>query len=145
MTLPRLIFALVIIPAATGVQAQSTIRTGYWESNERVVSPISTSKTERRCITRKDIAKFMSCYLNHHYQCACPEEAIGGGRIRYRGHCVDKKGGEVTIEGAGDFTPTTLRLTVHPAFRFGGLPIHAEASIDAHWLADACPAASPGG
>lgn len=124
--------------------SQSSIRPGLWESNERVTSPIATSKTERRCITRKDIARFMSCYLNHHYRCVCPDETIGDGHIRYSGRCVDAHGQVVTIEGQGAFTSTTLSLTVHPAFRWLGLPIHGQASVDAHWLGPVCPAGADG-
>ncbi len=134
------VLAALAFALASPAAAQSTIRPGYWESRERVDAPIVTSKTERRCVTKAQIAKFMSCYLNHHYTCACPDERIGGGEIRYRGRCVDAKGQVVTISGEGTFTATTLKLTVHPAFRWLGLPIQAEATVDARWLAESCPA-----
>ena len=134
-----LAFLWVALDPPPPAAAQSTIRTGLWESRERVEAPITYDKTERRCVTRAEIAKFMSCYLNHHYRCVCPDETIGGGQIRYRGRCVDAKGQVVTIEGEGAYTPTTLKLTVHPAFRWLGLPIQAEASVDARWLGETCP------
>ena len=138
------ILACVAGVSTASASAQSTIRPGLWESHERVDAPITQDKTERRCVTRAQIARFMSCYLNHHYKCVCPDETIGGGRIRYRGRCVDAHGQVVTIAGEGAFTATTLKLAVHPAFRFLGLPIQGEASVEAHWLSDACPAGAAG-
>jgi hypothetical protein len=130
---------------AAPARAQQSIRPGYWESTERVDAPITTTKTEQRCVTPKDIAKFMSCYINHHYQCLCPEQAIGDGRIAFKGECVDHKNQHVRIEGTGTFTATTLHMEARAGFKLLGLPLDADASTDAHRLGDTCPPGSTGG
>jgi hypothetical protein len=130
---------------AGAARAQDSIQPGYWESVDQVVSPLPSSKTERRCITPKDVARFMSCYINHHYECACPEETIGGGKITFKGQCVDHKGQHVNIEGRGVFTATTLHMTARANFRILGLPMDADAATDAHRLGDTCPPGSTGG
>jgi len=141
---------LMMIIAAAAVfadpaRAQESIRPGYWESVDQVLSPIASSKTDRRCITPKDVAKFMSCYINHHYECTCPEQSIGGGKIAFKGQCVDHKGRQVGIEGTGDFTATTLHMTARAHFKLLGLPMDADAATDAHRLGDTCPPGSTGG
>jgi hypothetical protein len=141
---PAIILVTVAALAGAG-HAQDSIRPGYWESLDKVVAPIASGKTDRRCITPKDVAKFMSCYINHHYECTCPEQSIGGGKIAFKGQCVDHKGQQVEIEGTGDFTPTTLHMTARARFKFLGLPMDADASTDAHRLGDTCPPGSTGG
>ena len=140
--------ALIIAVAAAlagPARAQDSIRPGYWESIDKVLSPIASSKADRRCITPRDVAKFMSCYINHHYECTCPEQSIGGGRIAFKGQCVDHKGQHVGIEGTGNFTSTTLHMTARASFRLFGLRMDADAATDAHRLADTCPPGSTGG
>lgn len=117
-----------------------TIRPGYWESTDRVVSPFPSTKIDRRCIAQKDIEKFMTCYINHHYTCVCPEQSYENGQIHYRGVCTDAKGAKVGIVGHGAYTPTTLHLTADITFNLAGLPITGQASTDAHRIADDCPA-----
>jgi hypothetical protein len=87
----------------------------------------------------------MSCYINHHYNCVCPEESAGQGRIAFRGECVDHKGQHLQIEGEGAFTPTTLHLAARATFKLLGIPIGADAVTDAHRLDDTCPPGSIGG
>ncbi len=140
-----LLLTLAAAAAAVGARAQDSIRPGYWEAVEQVRSPIASDKTERRCVTPKDVAKFMGCYINHHYECACPEQSIGAGRIAFKGQCVDHKGQHVDIEGSGSFTATTLHMTARADFKLLGLPIGADASTDARRLGDTCPPGSVGG
>jgi len=134
-----------LVAVAMDARGQQSIRPGYWESESRVLAPIASSKTDLRCITPKDVARFMSCYINHHYQCVCPEQSIGDGKISFKGECVDHKGQRVGIEGGGAFTATTLHMTARASFRILGLPIEADASTDAHRLGDVCPPGSTGG
>ena len=110
-----------------------------------MVAPIASARTEQRCVTPGDIAKFMSCYINHHYDCICPEQSIGGGEITFKGRCVDHKGQRVTIEGTGRFTETTLHLTARAGFKLLGLAMDADATTDARRLGDVCPPGSKGG
>jgi hypothetical protein len=135
---PVAIAALAWSLAGAGM-AQETIRPGYWEAIESVLSPIQSRKIERRCIAAKDVQRFISCYINHHYVCDCPEQSHGDGHLRFSGTCVDHKGAQVRIAGRGTYTETTLHLTAEVRFKLGGLPIRGRASTDAHRLGDQCP------
>jgi hypothetical protein len=84
----------------------------------------------------------MSCYINHHYTCHCPEQTHGDGHLSFRGECVDNKGARVKISGSGTYTETTLHMNAEVTFKIGGLPITGRASTDAHRLGDVCPATS---
>ncbi len=130
------------LAAASSAPAEETIRPGYWEARDRVLSPLQEDKTDRICIAAKDVARFMTCYINHHYSCECPEQSYSGGQIHYRGVCTDAKGRQVSIVGAGTYTPDTLRLTADVTFKLGGLPITGRVATDAHRIADVCPADS---
>jgi hypothetical protein len=134
--------ALVLTDIASGAarSAAETIRPGYWEATETVLSPIQTTKVERRCIDAKQVEKFMSCYINGHYSCVCPEQSYADGQIRYRGICTDRKGAQVGIVGRGNYTATTLHVTADVTFSLAGLPITGQAATDAHRIADDCPA-----
>ena len=132
--------ALAVLFLAGVANAEETIKPGYWEAEDKVTSPFPSSKVERRCIEPKDVARFMTCYINHHYTCQCPEQSYTGGQIRYRGVCVDNKGAQVGITGRGTYTATTLHLTADVTFKLAGIPISGQASTDAHRLGDICPA-----
>ncbi len=136
---------VIALSVAGGAVAQDSIRPGYWEATENVLAPIPSRKTELRCVTPRDVTRFMSCYINHHYECACPEQSVGGGKIAFKGQCVDHKGQHVSIEGTGSFTPTTLHMTARAGFKLFGLAMDADASTDAHRLGDVCPPGSKGG
>jgi hypothetical protein len=139
-------FSIAAAMAAAGAAwSQQSVRPGYWETVDQVLSPISSTKTERRCITPADVAKFMSCHINHHYECTCPEQSASAGKIVFKGRCIDHKGQQVDIEGAGVFTPTTLQMKARARFRLLGLPIDADATTEAHRISDTCPAGSTGG
>jgi len=132
-----------ILAAAAGFgRAAETIRPGYWESENRVLAPIQSATTDRRCIAAKDVAKFLGCHINHHYDCVCPEQSASGGRIDFRGQCIDKKGQKVEISGHGQYTASTLRMTADFTFKYLGLPISGSASTDAHRIGDDCPPGS---
>lgn len=140
MTTRLILMAALAGAAASAAHAAETIQPGYWESTDRVLSPIRSTKVDRRCIAQKDVEKFMTCYINHHYSCVCPEQSYENGQIRYRGICTDNKGGKVGIVGRGAYTPTTLHLDADVTFHLAGIPIKGEASTDAHRIADECPA-----
>jgi hypothetical protein len=140
MKLSLYVTGLASAAMLTSANAAEAIRPGYWESIERVLSPIQSTKVDRRCIAQKDVERFMTCYINHHYSCVCPEQSYSDGQIRYRGLCTDKKGAQVDIVGRGTYTPTTLHLTADVTFNLAGLPITGQASTDAHRISDKCPA-----
>ena len=138
------IVAAIILATSIAAHAAETIRPGYWESTDKVTSPIESTKVDRRCITREQVAKFMTCYINHHYTCVCPERSYDNGQIHYQGICTDAKGRKVGIVGRGTYTPTTLHLEADVTFHLIGLPITGRASTDAHRIADDCPAEAVG-
>ena len=135
-----LLAAAVATPAAA---AAPPIETGYWESTNRIVSPIRQTKTEKRCITPADVDKFMDGPSNRHYKCTYPTNVIANGKITLKGTCVSKKGQKVPIVGQGTYTPTSFNLVADVIVEFLGLDVAVRASTDAHKLADACPAPQP--
>lgn len=141
----RLPLALLLIAVATPAAAASAppIQPGYWESTNRLLSPIKQSKTEKRCITPADVDKFMAGPSNRHYACTYPTKVISGGQIRLKGTCVSKKGRKVAVQGAGAYSPTAFNLTAEIATEFLGLDIAGKASTEARRIADVCPPPEP--
>lgn len=143
-SLPLLLVAIAVgAPAAAQPGAgESPIQPGYWESTNRVLSPIRTSKVERRCITPADVEKFLAGPSNRHYDCTYPDRYISKGVIRLAGSCVKRKGGggKVQVAGEGVYAPTSFRITATIATEFAGIPISGRASTEARKIADACPA-----
>lgn len=139
--LPALLIALTV--ATPAVAAAPAIQPGYWESTNRLLSPIKQTKTEKRCITPADVEKFMSGPSNRHYACTYPTKVFAGGKIRLKGSCVSKKGRKVLVQGAGSYTPTSFDLTAEIATEFLGLDIAGKASTEARRIADVCPPPEP--
>jgi hypothetical protein len=140
-----LTLALLVAGPAAGMAeaAPSPIQPGYWESTNRLLSPIKQTKTERRCITPADVDKFVSGPSNRHYACTYPTKVFAGGKITLKGTCVSKKGHKVAVQGAGSYTPTSFDLTAEIATEFLGLDITGKASTEAHRIADTCPPPEP--
>jgi hypothetical protein len=138
-----LAFAAAVAAPAAPAMAAPPIQPGYWESTNRLLSPIKQSKTERRCITPADVDKFMAGPSNRHYACTYPTKVISGGQIRLKGTCVSKKGRKVAVTGAGAYTPTSFNLTAEVATEFLGLDIAGKASTEARRIADVCPPPEP--
>jgi hypothetical protein len=137
--------ALALACLATGpaLAAATPIQPGYWESTNRLLSPIKQTKTERRCITPADVDKFVSGPSNRHYACTYPTKVFSGGKITLKGTCVSKKGHKVAVQGAGSYTPTSFDLTAEIATEFLGLDITGKASTEARRIADTCPPPEP--
>jgi hypothetical protein len=125
----------VVGPAA----AQSAITPGYWESTNKLLSPIKSTKVEKRCITPADVDKFMAGPSNRHYTCTYPTRTIQDGKITLKGSCVSKKGQKVAIAGSGTYTKTSFELLADVAVEFAGLNIAGRASTEAHRIGDICP------
>lgn len=134
--LPALLLLALAAPAA---HAAPTITPGYWESTNRLLSPIRQSKTERRCITPADVDKFLSGPSNRHYACTYPTKVFAGGQIRLKGTCVSKKGRKVAVQGTGSYAPNSFSLTAEIATEFLGLDIAGRASTEARRIGDTCP------
>lgn len=141
LTIPLALTAAMCVGAAQA--AQPPIQPGYWESTNKLLSPIKQSKTERRCITPADVDKFVSGPSNRHYACTYPTKVFAGGKIALKGTCVSKKGHKVAVKGAGAYTPTSFTLTAEIATEFLGLDITGKASTDARRIADVCPPPEP--
>jgi hypothetical protein len=140
------VVAMAGLAAPAAAQPRSTpIIPGYWESTNRLLSPVRTSKTERRCLTPADVDKFLAGPSNHHYDCDYPTRVVENGRIRMAGTCVSrKKGRKVAVTGQGNYTPTSFHLTATIATEFAGIPISGRASTDARRIGDTCPDAALG-
>ena len=121
-------------------QASSAIQPGYWESTNRLLSPIRQTSVERRCITPADVEKFMAGPSNRHYACTYPTRVIADGKITLKGACISKKGRKVAVQGSGDYTPTSFNLTADVATELFGLDISGRASTEARRIGDVCPA-----
>lgn len=125
-------------PSAAG----SPIEPGYWESTNRLLSPIQQSKVERRCITPADVDKFLAGPSNRHYDCTYPDRRISGGVIRLSGTCVKRKGGgqPIQVSGEGVYSRDSFSINAVIATEFAGIPLSGRASTEARRIADACPA-----
>lgn len=135
----KLLLLLSFCAVAGPAAAADSILPGYWESTNRLLSPIRTKEVEKRCITPEEVAKFMMGPSNRHYTCTYPVKSFANGKILLRGTCVSKKGRKVAVSGEGSFTATTFKLTATVATDFAGIPISGRASTEAHRIADTCP------
>jgi hypothetical protein len=138
---PILAALAVAAPAAAQPSDdQPPIQPGYWESTNQLLSPIRTSKVERRCITPADVDKFLAGPSNRHYNCVYPTRIVAGGYIRMAGVCTErKKGRQVTVSGYGNYTPTSFTLTATIATELLGLPISGRGMTEARRIGDVCP------
>jgi hypothetical protein len=139
MNRPALILAALLVAGPAAAAPAPLIQPGYWESTNRVLSPIRTKKTERRCITPAEVEKFMAGPSNRHYKCTYPTNVMSGGQIRLKGTCLSKKGRKVAVEGSGTYSPTAFTLTADIATEFMGLDIAGKASTEAKRIGDVCP------
>ena len=135
-----LIPLLAALALAGPAVAQTAITPGYWESTNKLLSPIRSTSVEKRCITPADVDKFMAGPSNRHYTCTYPTRTIQDGKITLKGTCVSKKGQKVAIAGSGVYTHTSFSLLADVAVEFGGLNIAGKASTEAHRIGDTCPA-----
>ncbi|CAN7318984.1 DUF3617 family protein [Phenylobacterium sp. LjRoot219] len=140
--LPLLALLAVAAPAAARPPVDdSPIRPGYWESTNRVLSPIRTKSVERRCLTPADVDKFLAGPSNRHYDCTYPTKVIENGVIRMSGACVKRKGGggKIKVAGEGVYTPTSFKITATLATELAGIPVSGRASTEAVRIGDTCP------
>jgi len=144
--LPLVLGAVALAGSASAVvkgsAGSSPIQPGYWESTNRLLSPIQTTKVERRCITPADVEKFMAGPSNRHYDCTYPDRHIAGGVIRLAGTCVKRKGGgqPIKVEGEGVYAADSFSINATIATEIAGIPLSGRASTEAHRIGDTCPA-----
>lgn len=133
------LLALAASPSAAG--EANAIAPGYWETTNQVLSPIRSSKVERRCIRPEEVAKFMEGPSNHIYRCTYPTRQVGRGVIRLKGSCTTKKGPPVPVSGEGRFTRDTFHMEARVAAQLGPMTVPIRAVTDARRLGDECPVA----
>jgi len=134
---------LCVAAAPLGARAADLIQPGYWESTNRMLSPIRTKSVEQRCITPADVTKFLMGPSNRHYACTYPTRSFEGGKIALKGTCLSKKGRRVAVEGQGAYTPTSFTLTAEVATEFAGIPLAGRVRTEAKRIGDACPPPAP--
>ena len=135
-------FALLALVAATPTRAapSEAIAPGYWETTNKVLTPMRSTKVERRCIRPQDVAKFMEGPSNHIYRCTYPTRVITNGTIRLQGTCATKKGPPLPVSGEGTFTRDTFQMEARVGAQLGPMTIPVRARTDARRLAAECPA-----
>jgi len=141
--MPRLVpflVGLLVLPEAAGAASPQTIAPGYWETTNRVLSPIGHRKTEMRCIRPADVAKFMEGPGNHIYRCTYPTKVFSKGQIRLKGSCKSRDSAPFPIEGAGTYTRDSFYLDAHAVAPLGPLRLPVHAVTEARRIADVCPA-----
>jgi len=138
---PAIALILALAAAAGPAAAQpSAISPGYWETTNQVVSPMHSTKTERRCIRPQDVAKFMEGPSNHIYRCTYPTRVVGDGVIRLKGSCATRDGKPVPVSGEGAFTSDSFHMEARVAAQFGPMTVPVRAVTDAKRLGPDCPA-----
>jgi hypothetical protein len=145
MSRSNLAFALTLAMAAAAAAGAAaaqvkSIAPGYWETTNQVLSPMRSTKVERRCIKPKDVAKFMEGPSNHIYHCTYPTRIIGDGTIELKGSCATRDGKPLPVSGQGTFTRDTFHMEARVAAQFGPMTIPVRASTDAKRLGADCPA-----
>jgi hypothetical protein len=136
-------FVLLFALAAAPSQAAEIIKPGYWESTNKMLSPIRTTKVERRCITPAEVVKFVEGPSNRHYACTYPTKVFEHGKITLKGYCESKKGRHVDVKGDGTYAPTHFKLNATVVTPFLGIPVTGKVSTEARRIGDTCPPPAP--
>ena len=135
-----LTFALAAATAAPAAAQPQAIAPGYWETTNQVLSPLRSTKTERRCIRPADVAKFMEGPGNHIYHCTYPTRVFRDGQIELKGSCKSRDGAPFPIAGSGTFTRESFHLDARASAPLGPVKIPVHAVTDARRLGAECPA-----
>ena len=137
--------ALALIPACVlltspALAQDTTIQPGYWEVTNKVSAIVSQTKTERRCITPAEVAKFVMGPSNRHYKCDYPTRVFKDGKISLKGQCATKNGSKAALQATGTYSPTTFTMVADISTVYAGLPLSARATTTAKRISDTCPA-----
>ena len=136
---------LALIPACAllagpALAQESTIKPGYWEVTNKVSAIISQTKTEKRCITPAEVAKFVMGPSNRHYKCDYPTRVFQDGKISLKGQCATKNGSKAALQATGTYSPTTFTMVADISTVYAGLPLSGRATTTAKRISDTCPA-----
>ncbi|MDO9223889.1 MAG: DUF3617 family protein [Caulobacter sp.] len=129
---------LGLAAAAPAVGQETTITPGWWQSTNKASMIISKTEVEQRCITPADVEKILAGRINRHYTCTYPEKRVGGGKMFFKGTCVDKRGRKVNITATGTYSANAFQLSADLSGKYGGIPLAASMSTTAHRLGDTC-------
>ena len=135
------LIAAPVLSAGAALADTSPIQTGYWESRNKIgIGPVTLSnKVERRCLTPKEVDKFIDGPSNRHYACTYPERTIVDGKISMSGQCVHrKKGTKIDLKLNGAYTPTSFDMKVR--LKWGMLV--GSGTSSAQRIGDVCPPGS---
>ena len=114
------------------------INPGYWEVTTNWLGLVK--KTERWCVTPKAIPRFLAGPCNHIYHCTYPVQEFHDGRAHFEGE-IRGHDELYHVRGGGTYSLTSMDMRVSGAGHWHIVPIvDAEASMQAHFLADTCPA-----
>jgi hypothetical protein len=136
-----LAFLAATTPAASALAQSTPIEPGYWESRNKMgIGPVTLSnKVERKCLTPKEVDKFMDGPSNRHYACTYPVKTIADGKIVMAGECVHrKKGTRIDLKLSGDYTPTSFDMKAR--LKWGVLT--GSGTSSARRIGDVCPPGS---
>jgi hypothetical protein len=130
-----------LAPAAAAVAQETPIEPGYWESHNKMgIGPLKLSdKIERKCLTPKEVDKFMDGPSNRHYACTYPERVVKDGKIFMSGQCVHrKKGTKIDLTLNGTYNPTSFQMSARLKW---GLLV-GSGTMTAKRIGDTCPPGS---
>jgi hypothetical protein len=129
--------ACLAIPSLAGASAYP-INPGYWEVTTDWLGLVK--KTERYCVEPKAIPRFLAGPCNHIYHCTYPVQQFHDGKAHFEGE-IRGHDELYHVTGGGDYSPTSMDMKITGAGHWHIVPIvGAEASMKAHFLAEACPA-----
>lgn len=123
--------------SAPAIAQEQTILPGYWSVTNRVA--VVAGKTEKRCITPSEVAKFVMGPSNRHYKCDYPTKIFKDGKITLKGVCATKNGHQAKVDATGTYTPTTFKMTANVQTTLTGVPVSAKAVTDAKRISETCP------
>ena len=134
-----LIPALALLSGAPALAQEQTILPGYWDVTNKVSAIISQTKTEKRCITPAEVAKFVMGPSNRHYKCDYPTRVFRDGKISLKGQCATKNGSKAALQATGTYSPTTFTMIADISTVYAGVPLSARATTTAKRISDTCP------
>jgi hypothetical protein len=137
------LFAAAIVLSGPALAQEGTIQPGYWDVTNKVTAIISQTKTEKRCITPAEVAKFVMGPSNRHYKCDYPTRVFRDGKISLKGQCATKNGSKADVEATGTYSPTTFTMIADISTTYAGLPLSGRATTDAKRISDTCPPPAP--
>ncbi len=136
-------FALVVLAIAPGAalhaqqpsaEAKAAITTGLWKYETKVLG--LTIDTDEKCVGPADVDKFFTGPCNKGYTCEYPVREVAGGKARFQGTWLSRRGQTANITADGTYSAKRFELNAHGTAT-NGLPIAA--TLTATWQSATCP------